>query len=195
VQCRGNGGARRSLDAARPVACGHPRDQDGHAASFGIDIIPRFATVEHIEICAAERVGVVVFFWDEPAREWLSCLRDAGCRIWVQVGSVEEGEAALRAGADALIAQGSEAGGHNRAVAATFSLLPALADAAADIPVIAAGGIADGGGLAAALALGADAAWIGTRFLGASGRSPAKKLSMVKRRTRAHGRCRALHLE
>jgi enoyl-[acyl-carrier protein] reductase II len=132
---------------------------------FGIDFIPRFATAEHIDVCAAEKVAVVVFFWDEPSPEWLSRLRDAGCRIWVQVGSVEEGEAALRAGADALIAQGAEAGGHNRAVAATFSLLPALIDAAGAIPVIAAGGIADGRGLAAALALGAEAAWIGTRFL------------------------------
>src|SRR6266481_767769 len=72
---------------------------------FGTDIIPRFATAEHIEVCAVEKVAVVVFFWDEPPREWLSRLRDAGCCIWVQVGGVEEGEAALRASTDALIAQ------------------------------------------------------------------------------------------
>jgi NAD(P)H-dependent flavin oxidoreductase YrpB (nitropropane dioxygenase family) len=112
-----------------------------------------------------EKVSVAVFFWDEPAREWLSRLREAECRIWVQVGSVEEAEAALRAGADALIAQGSEAGGHNRAVAATLSLLPAVVDTAGTTPVIGAGGIADGRGVAAALALGADAVWVGTRFL------------------------------
>jgi len=132
---------------------------------FGIDIIPRFSTAGHIEVCATEKVSVAVFFWDEPAREWLLRLRETECRIWVQVGSVKEAEAALRAGADALIAQGTEAGGHNRAVAATFSLLPAVVDAAGTTPVIAAGGIADGRGVAAALALGAEAVWIGTRFL------------------------------
>ena len=61
--------------------------------------------------------------------------------------------------------QGSEAGGHNRAVAATFSLLPAVIDAVPSVPVVAAGGIADGRTVAAAPALGADAVWVGTCLL------------------------------
>jgi enoyl-[acyl-carrier protein] reductase II len=134
-------------------------------ACFGVDIIARFSGIEHIEVCVAEKVPVVVFFWDDMPDEWLSRLRAAGTRIWFQVGSVDEARAAIRRGAQALVVQGSEAGGHNRAVAATFSLLPAVIDAVPSAPVVAAGGIADGRTVAAALALGADAVWVGTRLL------------------------------
>jgi hypothetical protein len=78
-------------------------------------------------------------------------------RETLQVGSVAEAKAAHRRDAQALVVQGSEADGHNRAGAATFSLLPAVIDAVEAIPVIAAGGIADGQTVTAALALGAEA--------------------------------------
>jgi nitronate monooxygenase len=68
-------------------------------------------------------------------------------------------------GVDIIVAQGWEAGGHVRGNVATLPLIPAVVDAVAPVPVVAAGGIADGRGLAAALALGAAGAWIGTRFL------------------------------
>jgi NAD(P)H-dependent flavin oxidoreductase YrpB (nitropropane dioxygenase family) len=116
-------------------------------------------------VCVAEKVPVVVFFWDDPPDEWLSRLRAAGSHIWFHVGSVDEAKAAPRHGVQALVVQGSEAGGHNRAAAATFSLLPAVIDAVPSVPVIAAGGIADSRTVAAALALGADAVWVGTRLL------------------------------
>ena len=80
-----------------------------------------------------------------------------------------EAKAAVRRGAQGLVVQGSEAGGHNRAAAATFSLLPAAIDAVPSVPVVAAGGIADGRTVAAALALGADAVWVGRA-------SPLRKL-------------------
>jgi len=134
-------------------------------ACFGVDIIGRFSGIEHIELCVTEKVPVVVFFWDDVPEEWLSRLRKAGSHIWFQVGSVDEAKAAFRRGAQGLVVQGSEAGGHNRAVAATFSLLPAVIDAVPSVPVVAAGGIADGRTVAAALALGADAVWVGTRLL------------------------------
>jgi enoyl-[acyl-carrier protein] reductase II len=139
--------------------------RDGGATAFGVDIIPRFNTLDHIDICVQEKVPVVAFFWDEAPAEWIARLRTGGCRVWVQVGSVEEAIAAVNIGAEALIAQGSEAGGHNRAVAATLSLLPAVIDAVSSVPVIAAGGIADGRAVAAVLALGAEAVWVGTRLL------------------------------
>jgi enoyl-[acyl-carrier protein] reductase II len=134
-------------------------------ACYGVDIIPRFSGIEHIEVCVTEKVPVIVFFWDDAPDEWLSRLRAAGSHIWFQVGSVDEAKAAVRRGGQGLVVQGSEAGGHNRAAAATFSLLPAVIDAVPSVPVVAAGGIADGRTVAAALALGADAVWVGTRLL------------------------------
>jgi len=116
-------------------------------------------------VCVTEKVPVVVFFWDDVPDEWLSRLQKADSHIYFQVGSVDEAKAAVRLGAQGLVVQGSEAGGHNRAVAATFLLLPAVMDAVPSVPILAAGGIADGRTVAAALALGADAVWVGTRLL------------------------------
>lgn len=129
---------------------------------FAVNIIPRFSGPE--VIAAAAGVPVVTFFWDDPDPAWLETLHDAGTRVWFQVGSPAEAVAAVEAGADAVVAQGIEAGGHNRSVAGTMTLVPAVTDAVA-VPVIAAGGVADGRGLAAVLALGADGALLGTRFL------------------------------
>jgi len=85
--------------------------------------------------------------------------------LWLQtVGDAEGAEAALEAGADVLIAQGTEAGGNGGWVG-TLVLVPLIVDLAGDVPVVAAGGIADGRGIAAALALGAQGASLGTRFL------------------------------
>ncbi len=80
-------------------------------------------------------------------------------------GKVDHARRALDAGCDIVVAQGTEAGGHTGLVA-TMPLVPQIVDAVgAEIPVVAAGGIFDGRGLAAALALGADGVWIGTRFI------------------------------
>ena len=81
------------------------------------------------------------------------------------VGSVSEAREAVAAGADVIVAQGWEAGGHVRGTVSTLVLVPAVVDAVAPIPVAAAGGIADGRGIAAALALGAAGVWLGTRFV------------------------------
>src|SRR5262245_12188237 len=89
---------------------------------------------------------------------------DAGI-LWIQqVVDRREAEQAVEAGADVIIAQGGEAGGHCGSVS-TMVLVPQVVDMAGDVPVVAAGGIADGRGLAAALALGAQGVSMGTRFL------------------------------
>src|SRR4051794_12258098 len=96
--------------------------------------------------------------------ELVARAHDAGC-LWIQqVMDVRQAEESLAAGADVLVAQGGEAGG-NTGWVATMVLVPQVVDVAGDVPVAAAGGIADGRGLAAALALGAQGACLGTRFL------------------------------
>src|SRR5262245_27144235 len=124
-----------------------------------------FTVDEHIDVCLSERVGLVMFHWHLPPSRWIERLHAAGTKVWIQVGSVEEARAAVDAGADALIAQGSEAGGHCRSNAGLVALVPAVIDAVAPRPVFAAGGIADGRGVAAALALGAEAVVVGTRLI------------------------------
>jgi enoyl-[acyl-carrier protein] reductase II len=89
----------------------------------------------------------------------------SGVLVINMCGKVDHARRALDAGCDIVVAQGTEAGGHTGLVA-TMPLVPQIVDAVgADIPVVAAGGIFDGRGLAAALALGADGVWVGTRFI------------------------------
>jgi len=90
-------------------------------------------------------------------------IKKAGALLICQVQTVKYAKAALANGADVLIAQGAEAGGHGDA-RGTFALVPAVVDVARGVPVAAAGGVADGRGLAAALMLGADGVLVGTRF-------------------------------
>jgi nitronate monooxygenase len=92
-------------------------------------------------------------------------VHDAGGLALHTAGSASEAIAAVEAGADAVVAQGWEAGGHVRGTVASMPLVPRVVDAVSPVPVVAAGGIADGRGLVAALALGASGVWIGTRFL------------------------------
>jgi enoyl-[acyl-carrier protein] reductase II len=97
-------------------------------------------------------------------RELIARAHDRGI-LWIQqVVDRRQAEEAVAAGADVIIAQGGEAGGHAGSVA-TMVLVPQVVDVAVDVPVVAAGGIADGRGLAAALALGAQGVSMGTRFL------------------------------
>ena len=94
-------------------------------------------------------------------------VKAAGCKIICQVQTLAQAIGAAAAGADIIIAQGRDAGGHSGTTRGTMGLVPAVVDAVAPIPVVAAGGIADGRGLAAALALGAAGISMGTRFTAA----------------------------
>ncbi len=117
-----------------------------------------------IDICLEEGVASISLFWGDPA-PLVARIHAAGSKILMQVGSAEEARQAADAGVDIIVAQGYEAGGHVRGEITTMALTPSVVDAVAPVPVVAAGGIGDGRGLAAALALGAVGAWIGTRFL------------------------------
>ena len=132
---------------------------------FAVDFITEFATPAHIEVCAATQTPVVVFHWGHPPQTFVDRLHDAGVKVWEQVGSTGAAREAAAAGIDVIIAQGAESGGHVRASAATFSLLPAVVDAVTPVPVLAAGGVSQGRHVAAALALGAAGVWVGTRLV------------------------------
>ena len=119
------------------------------------------------------RPPVVAFAWPRPEQDlapFIARAHVAGSKVTFMAGGVPEARRAVAAGADVIIAQGTEGGGHV-GWQASLPLIPMVVDAVAPVPVLAAGGIADGRGLAAALALGADGALLGTRFL-ASEESP-----------------------
>jgi len=107
---------------------------------------------------------IVSFFLGDPSG-YVEQVHDANGVVLQTVGSAEEARRAVASGVDVVVAQGWEAGGHVGGQIATLPLVPAVVDAVAPVPVIAAGGIGDARGVAAVFALGAQAAWLGTRFL------------------------------
>jgi NAD(P)H-dependent flavin oxidoreductase YrpB (nitropropane dioxygenase family) len=131
---------------------------------IGINLVLDWPQEERLEICLEEKVRVISFFFGD-ALPFVERIHAAGSLVCVTVGSAEEAKAAVDGGIDFVVAQGWEAGGHVSGQVATIPLVRAVVSAVAPTPVAAAGGIADGPGLAAVLVLGASAAWIGTRFL------------------------------
>jgi NAD(P)H-dependent flavin oxidoreductase YrpB (nitropropane dioxygenase family) len=131
---------------------------------FGVNLVLEWDQHERVRACAEEPVAVVSTFWGDP-RPYVDPIHALGALHLHTVGSAEEARRAVEAGVDVIVAQGWEAGGRVRGQVATLPLVPAVVDAVRPVPVIAAGGVADGRGLAAVLVLGADAGWVGTRFL------------------------------
>jgi NAD(P)H-dependent flavin oxidoreductase YrpB (nitropropane dioxygenase family) len=131
---------------------------------FGVNFVLHFPHRDGIQVCIDEKVAALSFFWGDPS-EFIPAAHAAGVAMLHQVGSVEAALRAQQAGVDVIIAQGVEAGGHVAGEVSTMVLLPRVVDAVAPMLVLAAGGIADARGLAAALCLGADGAVMGTRFL------------------------------
>ncbi|HTF47417.1 MAG TPA: nitronate monooxygenase [Pseudonocardia sp.] len=133
------------------------------AAPFGVNLrADATDAADRVELLIKERVAVASFAL-APRAEMIARLKDAGVVVIPSVGAARHAEKVAAWGADAVIVQGGEGGGHTGGVATTL-LLPSVVDAV-DIPVIAAGGFFDGRGLAAALAYGAAGVAMGTRFL------------------------------
>ena len=136
------------------------------AEPFGVDLLTAIpgSLDRSVDLLIDGGASLFVAGLGVPASAIARC-HDAGVLVASMCGKTDHARRAVDAGCDLVIAQGTEAGGHTGAVA-TMPLVPMVVDAVAGaVPVVAAGGIFDGRGLAAALALGADGVWMGTRFI------------------------------
>jgi len=133
---------------------------------FGVDLLLARdwpGQEEMIKVIIEERVPVFASGLGNPA-PYVEALHQAGITVMAVVGTVRHARRVVEGGTDIVVAQGTEGGGHTGRIA-TLALVPQVVDAVAPTPVVAAGGIADGRGLVAALALGACGVWVGTRFV------------------------------
>ena len=129
---------------------------------WGVGFLSWALDIETLQWTLEHRPDAIMLSFGEPS-PFADTVRDSGAKLIIQVTDLDEARTALDVGADVIVAQGSEAGGHGGR-RATLPFVPAVVDLVRPTPVLAAGGIADGRGLAAALVLGAAGALIGTRF-------------------------------
>ena len=143
---------------------------------WGVGLITWAIDRSVLDLALNYRPAAVVLSFGDP-RPYAPAIKSAGCKLICQVQDLEGARVAREVKADMIVAQGTEAGGH-AGTRATLPLVPAVVDAVAPTPVVAAGGIADGRGLAAALMLGAHGVLMGTRFYASAealGRDEAKQ--------------------
>jgi NAD(P)H-dependent flavin oxidoreductase YrpB (nitropropane dioxygenase family) len=166
-----NAGGLGTLGIARTPAEQIPKDiaaiRAATHAPFGVNFLLFVARESSIEAALKERPPVLSFAWardDQDLRGYFDRAHAAGSRVMYMAGTVPEALRAKEAGADVIVAQGTEGGGHVGWMA-SMVIVPMIVDAVGTTPVLAAGGIADGRGLVAALALGAQGVLLGTRFL------------------------------
>ncbi len=143
------------------------RIRDLTAGPFGLNHLLAFATEDRFAATLAARPRVVSTAWawsDQDLRPYFDRAHQAGALVMHMVSGVPEAVRAVASGADIIVAQGTEGGGHVGWMG-TMALVPQVVRATSPVPVLAAGGIAEGSGLAASLALGAEGVLLGTRFL------------------------------
>lgn len=131
---------------------------------FGANFVLAWSQLERLKLCLDAGIRVFSFSWGD-ACAYIPIVHKYDGIAMVTVGSSDEARKAVEMGADVVVAQSWEAGGHVIGQVSGLTLIPKVVDAVHPVPVIAAGGIADGRGLIAALVLGASGIWIGTRFL------------------------------
>jgi len=134
---------------------------------FGVNHLLFQIQEDMFQVTLGARPAIAAFAWakkDQELRDYFQRAHDVGCKVMYMAGEVPEAMRAAEAGADVLVAQGTEAGGHVVWMA-SLPLVPMMVKAVAPLPVLSAGGIADGRGIAAALALGADGVLLGTRLM------------------------------
>ena len=149
------------------------------AGAIGGNLVLRFPIDQQLDALLEAGVPIVTFSWGRPGVARVRKCHAAGARVAVQVGTTSAVAALLDDGVDALIVQGSEAGGHVQSTTPLHQLLPAVLEQALGVPVIAAGGIATRQDVTGVLAAGAQAAMLGTRFV-------------ATRESRAHARYKDL---
>jgi len=133
--------------------------------AIGVNLILEWDQTERLEMSLRKGIKIIWFFWGDPSSH-IEKIHSHGAKVILTVASADEARRAVDAGVDVIVTQGWEAGGHLWGQVATLPLVPAVCDAVAGkVPIVAAGGIADGRGLAAVLALGAEGAVLGTRLL------------------------------
>ena len=131
---------------------------------FGVGFISSFPGLEElVQVALEERVAAIGHSFADPT-PYVAAAHAVGVKVFAQVQTVAQARVAALARVDLIAAQGTEAGGHT-GYCGTLPFVPAVVDVVGGIPVVAAGGIGDGRGLAAVLLLGAEGAWIGTRFV------------------------------
>ena len=175
VETQGGTGSQESeYEAVRRQYPRHAEFVDTLAAEFGLEKVeppppPRETGItlarSQVDMILEEDVAVFAAALGDPA--WVVPMaREKGVKVMGLAGSVRNAQRQAQAGVDIVVAQGTEAGGHTGRIA-TLPLVPQIVDTVSPKPVVAAGGIANGRGIAASLALGAEGAWLGTAFLAA----------------------------
>jgi nitronate monooxygenase len=140
------------------------RTKSGTSRPFALNYLLAFDPVT-LPVALDAGAPIIQFAWGIPTKESVAAIRNRGAKMGIQIGSAAGARRALDVGADYLICQGTEAGGHVQATRALYEALPSVIEEAKTVPVLAAGGIANGSHIRRALLAGASGVLIGTRFV------------------------------